>query len=122
MDDHESSVGATMSDAATRAWIRDGDVEGCVLHYAPEPCPICAEVAIINAKALDRLAVEVERRRGVCAKLDADQVEEIRERIELGEKQDRIAASYGVSRTTINNIATGRTWSSDREAKAPPAY
>lgn len=94
----------------------------CPMHYAPVPCRICAEVAIINAKALDRLAAEVERRRGVCAKLDADQVEEIRERLELGEKQDRIAASYGVSRTTINNIATGRTWSSDRVAKAPPAY
>lgn len=42
--------------------------------------------------------------------LNDEAVREIRSLLELGEMQRVIAARFGVARTTINNIAIGKTW------------
>lgn len=43
-------------------------------------------------------------------KLSAAQVAAIRSRIAAGELHRQIAADYGVSRNTVSQIATGKTW------------
>lgn len=44
------------------------------------------------------------------AKLQEWQVREIRARVGGGAKQYRIAAAYGVSKVTITDIMSGKTW------------
>lgn len=44
------------------------------------------------------------------AKLDAEQVREIRDRHEAGEKQKELANDYGVSTTTVRMIISGESW------------
>lgn len=48
------------------------------------------------------------KRRGSLAKLTPDQVREIRAR--PSERSDDLAAEFGVSRNTINDIRSGTTW------------
>ena len=51
-----------------------------------------------------------EGEKNVRAKLTADQVREIRVEIEAGDVYPSIAAKFGVSRDTICNIKTRKTW------------
>jgi len=44
-------------------------------------------------------------------KLSTDQIHEARARLAAGETHRSIAASMGVGRTTITDLATGRSWS-----------
>ena len=50
------------------------------------------------------------RNHGKC-KLNASQVSQIKARLRAGESQRLIAADYGVHKTTIGDIKTGRCWS-----------
>lgn len=45
-----------------------------------------------------------------AAKLTADQVREIRARRASGEKYDALVAAFGVTKTTISEICTRKTW------------
>lgn len=45
-----------------------------------------------------------------ASKLTLGSVREIKARLASGEKQDDIAAAYGVKQPTISNIKTGATW------------
>jgi len=47
------------------------------------------------------------------AKLDSDDVEEIRERSAAGKTHAQLAAEFGVSSSTISMIITGRRWSNE---------
>jgi len=44
------------------------------------------------------------------AKLDDEKVREIRRRLAAGECRKELALAFGVSRTTIRDLATGRSW------------
>lgn len=44
------------------------------------------------------------------AKLQEWQVREIRKRVADGAKRYRIAAAYGVSKVTVTDIVSGKTW------------
>lgn len=46
------------------------------------------------------------------AKLTNDQVRDIKVLLKAGESVRRVACFYGVSRSTIGHIRTGRLWSS----------
>jgi hypothetical protein len=52
------------------------------------------------------------------AKLTSDQVDAIRTRLALGDRQADIAADFGVARQTIWNIAHGNTWKSSVDKRA----
>jgi len=43
-------------------------------------------------------------------KLDADRVAEIKQRLAAGQSARKVAAEYGVSASTVQSIAQGRTW------------
>lgn len=45
-----------------------------------------------------------------CARLTRAAVVEVRRHLASGERQADVAASYGVARTTVSAIATGRSW------------
>lgn len=49
-----------------------------------------------------------------CAKLNKDQVDEIKELIKIRETTDSIAKDYGVSRDTITKILSGKLWALNR--------
>ena len=44
------------------------------------------------------------------AKLSQDEVIEIRVRAAKGEKHEAIASAYGLQRSTVSRIATGKLW------------
>lgn len=46
-----------------------------------------------------------------AAKLTAEQVQEIRDQITAGDSHGVIAARYGVTRSNVNHIARGKSWS-----------
>lgn len=101
----------------------DVDYE-CPMHYAPVPCRICAEAAVINARELDKLVAVLQRKNSSnAAKLSEEQVGEIRERLEEGESHASIADAFGIGRSTVSNIATGRTWAPTKAiARVPTCY
>lgn len=51
--------------------------------------------------------------------LTQQQVEDIRVRLFCGQKQKDIATKYGVARTTIGSISTGRSWAADMLNRHP---
>jgi len=44
------------------------------------------------------------------ASLTPEQVRDIRTRLLLGERQNALAKEYGVDRTNVSLISTGKTW------------
>ena len=67
-----------------------------------------------NSADKDKHGTSLKLGRHPGARLTEDDVASIRELIRQGVKQARIAKDYGVSRTNISAIATGRSWSTDQ--------
>ncbi|MBK7822847.1 MAG: HNH endonuclease [Tessaracoccus sp.] len=90
--------------------------DGMVVRHKCDnpPCvnPAHLEVGTVADNARDM----ADRRRSTIggrnpqAKLTEDDLRGIRGRLALGESQVSVALVYGVSKTTINDIARGRTW------------
>jgi hypothetical protein len=92
------------------------DIEGLVVRHSCDnpPCVNPAHLSV-GTKA-DNSADMVARGRSPrgsrsgASKLTESQVVEIRARCAAGQLHRVVAADYGVSRVTITNIATGKTW------------
>jgi len=92
------------------------DIDGLVIRHSCDnpPCVNPAHLSV-GTKA-DNSADMVARGRSPrgsrsgASKLTERQVAEIRARQAAGELHRVLAADYGVSRATITNIVTGRTW------------
>jgi hypothetical protein len=53
-----------------------------------------------------------------AAKIDSGIAEEIRLRVDAGEKQKSLASEFGISPQAVNDLVKGRTWSSDIDVDA----
>lgn len=96
-----------------------------VLHHCDNP-PCCNPRHLYvgttqqnsrDAVVRGRLAHQQGEAHGM-AKLTDDAVRDIRQRVEAGEVQRRLAEEYGVSPSTINLIVKGRHWTHVAEAEA----
>lgn len=62
--------------------------------------------AELDPELTTRLAAMAQRGK----KLDAEQVAKIKQRLAAGQSARKVAAEYGVSASTVQSIAKGRTW------------
>jgi FixJ family two-component response regulator len=77
---------------------------------------LCRVRECVNPAHLEPVTHAENCRRGALAKLTAEQVDEIRALVDQGWLQRDIAASYGISRPTVSNIKTGRSWRAEPSA------
>jgi len=92
------------------------DVDGLVVRHSCDNPPCVNPAHLSTGTKADNSADMVARGRSPrgsrsgASKLTERQVAEIRVRQAAGELHRVLAAEYGVSRVTITNIVTGRTW------------
>lgn len=92
------------------------DVDGLVVRHSCDNPPCVNPAHLSTGTKADNSADMVARGRSPrgsrsgTSKLTERQVAEIRRRQAAGELHRVLAAEYGVSRVTITNIVTGRTW------------
>jgi DNA invertase Pin-like site-specific DNA recombinase len=70
------------------------------------------ERAVIKSRQMEGVKIAQEKgiykeRCGRKPKLTEDQIQEVRKRVESGEKRSEVAAAYGVSRQTVYNLVGG---------------
>lgn len=71
---------------------------------------LCRNKRCVNPGHLEVVTNAENQQRGPHIKLDAEKVRLIRCRAATGESQHALAAAFGVSRVTIRNVITRRTW------------
>lgn len=89
----------------------------CVLHSCDNPPCVNPDHLFLGTHA-DNAADRTAKGRGGrspgesngCAKLTADDVASLRKRRVAGEKLADLAATFGVSQTTVSQIANGHRW------------
>lgn len=100
------------------AWIiTSGDIPpGTVVRHICDNPSCCNPAHLLLGTHADNVRDRVERGRGTrgsrqgTAILSEDDVIEIFRLLSEGKAQTEVAAMYGVGKTTIHNIATGRSW------------
>jgi len=70
----------------------------------------CRNTSCVNPDHLEPVTGAENTRRGLNAKLNKEQVSEIKRRIANGEKQINLAREFSVSTGCINGIAKEKTW------------
>jgi len=75
-----------------------------------EPDHLCRQRACCNPSHLEAVPRKINARRGARAKLSFDDVEAIRVLLLRGMSQRAIAVRFGVSRSRISQIKTGKAW------------
>lgn len=100
------------------------DVDGLVVRHSCDNPPCVNPAHLSTGTKADNSADMVARGRSPrgsrsgASKLTERQVVEIRARQAAGELHRVLAAEYGVSRVTITNIVTGKTWRHVASAEA----
>lgn len=75
---------------------------------------LCRNRACVNPEHLEPVSKAINVQRGALAKLTADLVAELRATYAAGGvTQKQLAAKYGVSWHTVNEIVRGKTWRVD---------
>lgn len=95
--------------------LRDGYDTSHLCHNKPccNPDHLVEETRSENmarSAALGRLTRDARGERNNCSRLTDDNVMEIREMLDSGYSQSEIARAFGVARSTITCISTGRNW------------
>jgi hypothetical protein len=108
------------------AWeLADGPVPDglLVLHHCDNP-PCVRRTHLFLGTHVDNMADMRAKRRSLAgarhnlAKLDDQQVEEIRRRVAAGERQETVAKAFGTSQSHVSGICSGRFWRRDGDAVA----
>jgi hypothetical protein len=88
----------------------------CVLHRCDNPSCVNPDHLFIGTHA-DNVADKERKGRGgkqgvhnSQAKLDPDKVRQVRDRLASGESYATVGSAYGVTPSTIQAVAEGRTW------------
>jgi hypothetical protein len=71
---------------------------------------LCKNTLCVNPDHLEPVTAAINIQRSRLAKLNADDVIEIRRRFALGVNQDALAREYGVTTASIYNVVMRRTW------------
>lgn len=72
---------------------------------------LCRNRACCNPAHLEPASAATNQRRGLKAKVDEDEVVQIRLRAARGEPQRQIARDYGISQAQVSLIVTRKRWS-----------
>jgi len=80
-----------------------------VLHKCDNPSCVNPDHLFLGT-ALDNQRDKLEKGRCVVERLTVKKVKEIRNKLEMGVRSDRLAKDYGVSATTIHCIKSRKTW------------
>ncbi len=83
----------------------------CVLHRCDEPRCINPTHLFLGTKLDNSRDMQRKGRQGYSAhKLTAEQVRELRARLEAGESKRSLSEAFGVCRSTVQDIASGDSW------------
>lgn len=72
---------------------------------------LCRNPVCINPRHLEAVSPAENIRRGASAKLTHAQAQAIRQRVEAGEAQRKMAKEYGVSEALVSMVVNGDRWS-----------
>lgn len=82
-----------------------GDIpEGCEIDH------LCRNTSCVNPDHLEAVSHAINIQRSSLAKLNAEQVMEVRKRSVGGERNSALARSFNISPSAIWMIVNGRSW------------